>query len=110
MGAVGIGSTDFLKSELSFDFYNPILSIDQSDKVVFYIGSMMGYVNGLNTDTTIAPIELYRMGGNGLTTFGTTPLRGYPAQSVEDVGGKLQAKFTAELRFAVTMNPMPIYV
>jgi outer membrane protein insertion porin family len=109
MGAVGIGETDFFKSEIYFDFYNTLYKYKETDRVVLYLGAQMGYVDGLDNDTTIAPIELYRMGGAGLSTFGTIPFRGYSDGDIENVGGKLHAKFTAELRLALTLNPMPIY-
>lgn len=109
LGAVGIGQTDFFKSEMYFDFYNTMYRFEEQDRVVLYIGAQMGYIDGLRNDTTIAPIELYRMGGAGLSNFGTIPFRGYGDGDLENIGGKLHAKFSAELRFAITLNPMPIY-
>ncbi len=109
LGAVGIGQTDFFKSEIYFDFYNTMYKLEEQDRVVLYLGAQMGYIDGIKNDTTIAPIELYRMGGAGLSNFGTIPFRGYGDGDLENIGGKLHAKFTAELRFALTLNPMPIY-
>lgn len=109
LGAVGIGQTDFFKSEIYFDFYNTMYKFEEQDRVVLYLGAQMGYIDGIKNDTTIAPIELYRMGGAGLSNFGTIPFRGYGDGDLENVGGKLHAKFTAEMRFAITLNPMPIY-
>jgi outer membrane protein insertion porin family len=109
MGAVGIGQTDFFKSEIYFDFYNTMYKLDEQDRVVLYLGAQMGYIDGIENDTTIAPIELYRMGGAGLSNFGTIPFRGYGDGDLENIGGKLHAKFSAEMRFALTLNPMPIY-
>lgn len=109
LGAVGIGQTDFFKSEMYFDFYNTIYKLEEQDRVVLYMGAQMGYIDGIRNDTTIAPIELYRMGGAGLSNFGTIPFRGYGDGDLENIGGKLHAKFTAEMRFAITLNPMPIY-
>ncbi|MER3328050.1 MAG: outer membrane protein assembly factor BamA, partial [Candidatus Kapaibacterium sp.] len=109
LGAVGIGQTDFFKSEIYFDFYNTMYKFEEQDRVVLYLGAQMGYIDGIKNDTTIAPIELYRMGGAGLSNFGTIPFRGYGDGDLENVGGKLHAKFSAEMRFAITLNPMPIY-
>jgi outer membrane protein insertion porin family len=57
------------------------------------------------------------MGGTGLGYISTTPLRGYDDQSVGPrnaagsiVGGKAMTKHTTELRLALTLNPIPIYV
>ncbi|MFP4544083.1 MAG: outer membrane protein assembly factor BamA [Candidatus Kapaibacterium sp.] len=111
MGALGMGSTDFLKNEINFEIYNPIMQIDGMDRLVLMLNSRMGYIAGIETDTTIAPIELYRMGGNGLSGFGVTPLRGYPDQSIgNESGNRVLAKYVAELRFALSLDPMPIYV
>jgi len=56
------------------------------------------------------------MGGSGLV-YATTPLRGYDDRSVgprnfygDVVGGRVLVKYTAELRTAITLDPMPIYV
>ncbi len=111
MGALKVGETDYLKSELKFEMYNPILQIDNSDKLVFMLSSQFGYITGIQTDTTISQIELYRMGGNGLGGFNVTPLRGYPDNEVGNrTGNRLLAKYTAELRFAVALDPMPVYL
>lgn len=111
MGALNVGETDYLKSELKFEMFNPLLQIDNSDKLVFMISSQFGYITGLQTDTTISQIELYRMGGNGLGGFNVTPLRGYPDNEVGNrTGNRLLAKYTAELRFAVALDPMPVYL
>lgn len=111
MGALGIGQIDFLKNELIFDTYNPLYRYEEKDKVVLYLGARLGYIEGIASDTLMNPIELYRMGGNGLAGIGVTPFRGYQDRTIGPRnGGQLQAKYTAELRFSVTQNPMPIYV
>jgi outer membrane protein insertion porin family len=109
-GGLGIGTIDYFKNELTLDFYNSMLRVADSDKLVLYLGTKMGYVEGLKSDSSFNPIELYRMGGNGLGQFGVTPLRGYVDQSIGRNGGKLMSRYMAELRLAVSLNPMPIYV
>jgi outer membrane protein insertion porin family len=120
LGALNIGTTDFFKNELRYSFVSPVWSLKGQDKIVFYVDSRVGYVTGLKSDTAMSPVELYHMGGNGLGMFSIIPLRGYD----DDVfgrfydagaartytGGKMAAKFTAELRFSIAMDPMPIYV
>ncbi len=117
MGALGLGNTDYLKNELRLDMYTPVLRIKGQSRLVLYLGAQLGYITGLRTDTTIPPIEYYFMGGSGLTGFSITPLRGYDDRSIgprDDVGrilgGQVLSKYVAELRFAVTLNPMPIYL
>jgi outer membrane protein insertion porin family len=57
------------------------------------------------------------MGGTGLGYISTTPLRGYEDQAVGPrspggafIGGRAMTKQTAELRLALAINPIPIYV
>ena len=111
MGAIGIGQIDYFKNELNFDMYNALAKVDGNDRLVAMLSTKFGYVAGFNSDTTISPIELYRMGGNGLSGFSVTPLRGYPDNEIgTGTGSKVMAKYTAELRFAISLDPMPIYV
>ncbi len=111
-GALGLGTTDYLKNELKFEFYNPLLKVQDYNRVVLYMGAQMGYIAGLESDTALTPRELYYMGGNGLSgMIGVTPLRGYQERVLgPEYGGKVMSKYTAELRFAVSVQPMPIYV
>jgi outer membrane protein insertion porin family len=57
--------------------------------------------------------DLFFMGGTGLGQISVTPLRGYDDRSIGpydgNVGGKAMMKYTTELRFALTLNPIPIY-
>ena len=117
-GAVGLGTTDFARVGVNFDMLNPLVQINGFNRLVLYLGSEFGYVGGLQTDTTIPPQELFYMGGNGLGGFNVTPLRGYRDRIIgpQDpraggpIGGRVQARFFTELRFALSLNPFPIYL
>jgi outer membrane protein insertion porin family len=111
LGAFGIGTTDFFKTQLRFEINQTVLKINELPRVVLNVTSNWGYITGIKTDTSINPIELYFMGGTGLSSgFPVTPLRGYPDQSIGPrAGGKVLARHFAELRFAVSLDPMPIY-
>ncbi len=109
LGSIGIGQTDYIKNEISYEMYNPLLGIEGMDRLVFMLSAKLGYINGFTNDTTISPIELYRMGGNGLSGYGVTPMRGYPDDKIGDGPSKVMAKYTAELRFAIALEPMPIF-
>ena len=96
---------------------NPLLYINGNPRLVMFLGTEMGYVDGFVRDTTIPPQELFYMGGNGLGGFAITPLRGYRDNSIgplspsgQNQGGRVQARFVAELRFALALNPFPIYL
>jgi len=111
LGILGLGSTDFFKNELKFEMAHPLMQINGNDRLVLYMSAYAGYITGFKSDTTIPPIELYRMGGNGLSAMGTIPLRGYDDQTIGPYyGGKLMTKYVTELRFAISLDPMPVYV
>jgi outer membrane protein insertion porin family len=120
LGSIGIGSTDFFKNELRYQFVSPLWKYKGVDKVVLYVESRFGYITGIKSDTAMSPVELYHMGGNGLGMYNVIPLRGYdddalgyfydPAEGTSMHGGRSSAKFAAELRFSIAMDPMPIYV
>jgi outer membrane protein insertion porin family len=117
LGALGIGTTDFGKLGITFEMVNPLLMINNYPRLVLFMSSEMGYVDGFKNDTTIQPNELFYMGGNGLGGFALTPLRGYRDNAVgvldangNNLGGRVQARFVAEIRFALSLNPFPIYL
>ncbi|MFN3305615.1 MAG: outer membrane protein assembly factor BamA [Candidatus Kapaibacteriota bacterium] len=111
LGSFGIGTTDFFKTQLRFEINQTVLKINDLPRVVLNVTSNWGYITGIKSDTTINPIELFFMGGTGLSSgFPVTPLRGYPDQSIGPRGGgKVLARHFAELRFALSLDPMPIY-
>jgi len=111
MGSIGLGTTDYLKNSLKFEISHPLASVEGNPRLVLFLSTNLGYITGLKSDTTISPIELYYMGGNGLSGYGVTPLRGYDDGAVgPSGGGKVLARHIAELRFALSLDPMPIYL
>jgi outer membrane protein insertion porin family len=116
MGSLGIGTTDYWKNSLNFETISPLLSIESNPRLVLYLSSEAAYVTGVSQDTTIPSIERYYMGGNGLGGFAVTPLRGYTDRSIgpssggTPTGGRVMTRSVMELRFALSLNPMPIYI
>ncbi len=112
MGSLGIGNTDFLKNELKYEVVSPLMTVDGLDKLTLFLATNFGYVESLKYDSTISPIDLYTMGGNGLSGYGSiTPLRGYDNQTVGPYnGGKVMFHHTIELRYAISQDPMPVFV
>lgn len=115
--SIGVGNVDYLKNELTLDMYSPISRFSESNSLVLYLSSFMGYVTGLDDDSTIPVYEWYHMGGNGFGQAYLTPLRGYPDDAIgprakdgDIIGGKVISRYVAELRFSVAMNPIPIYI
>ena len=107
------GDVDYVKLGFSAEWYKRIFN---SNRFVFYTSSELGYIDELVKNTPIQPFERYYMGGNGLV-IATVSLRGYEDRSVGPrnlagyvIGGNVMTKFTSELRFAVTLEPIPLYL
>ncbi len=107
------GDVDFLKADLRLEWYRRLFG---SNKLTLYFASVYGLLYELKEGTPIQPFEYYYMGGNGLV-IATEPLRGYDDRSIgprnasgQVIGGKFSGRTTLELRFAVTLNPMPLYL
>lgn len=108
------GNMDFHKWVLTGEWYLPLFN---SSKLALYLNSTYGYIATFYKDSYVQPVDLFFMGGTGLGYISTTPLRGYEDQSVGPrnangsiVGGRAMAKQTLELRYAVSINPIPIYL
>jgi outer membrane protein insertion porin family len=108
------GSIDFHKWMFTSEWYLPLF---HSSRVALYLNSQYGYLGKFRKDTNVPPIELFFMGGTGLGFIATTPLRGYDDQVVGPrnytgniIGGTAMTKQTLELRVALAINPIPIYV
>ncbi|MBU0474286.1 MAG: outer membrane protein assembly factor BamA [Bacteroidetes bacterium] len=103
------GEVDYFKMQFKTDFYRRLFN---SNRLVFYAGIDMGYLEELQSDTHINPLEYFFMGGNGLTVA-TTPLRGYDDRTIGpnkgQSGGSIMTRYVTELRIALTLDPMPIY-
>lgn len=121
LGAFGVGTTDYMRNTFSYETVTPLMKIDGNPRLVLYLSSTTGYIAQLSSTSSFIPDNyLYLMGGNGLGGFFTTPLRGYPDNSVGILSsnaagqtysarGRVVMRHVMEVRFALSMNPMPIY-
>ncbi len=107
------GNVDYFKLDFKSEWYKPLFN---SNRVVLYTSADIGYIGELISDTPIQPFELYYMGGNGMI-IATTPLRGYDDRSLGSqtssgnvLGSKVMTKFTTEIRAALALEPIPIYL
>jgi outer membrane protein insertion porin family len=107
------GDVDFYKLTFKAEWYKRLFN---TNRLVFYTCADLGYIAELKTNTPIQPFEYFYMGGNGLV-IATTPLRGYDDRTVGPVniygdvyGGKVATRYTAEMRFAVSLEPIPLYM
>ena len=108
------GNVNYHKWIFTGEWYTPMF---HSDRLVLFTSTMAGYLDGFQRDSQIPPIELFFMGGTGLGLVSTSPLRGYEDRAVgptnifgQGLGGRVLTKHTMELRLAVALNPIPIYV
>jgi outer membrane protein insertion porin family len=113
-GPVLPGNIDFHKWLFNSEWYIPMFG---SSKLALYLSSNYGYIGKFGGESRIQPVDMFFMGGTGLGYIATTPLRGYEDQSVgprnsdnDITGGSAMAKQSIELRYAISINPIPIYV
>ncbi|MEW6506591.1 MAG: outer membrane protein assembly factor BamA [Bacteroidota bacterium] len=107
------GNVDYMKFDFKSEWYK---SLFNTNRIVLYSSVDLGYIHELKKGTQIQPFEFYYMGGNGMI-IATTPLRGYEDRSlgIRDAGGnvigsRIQTKYTFELRAALALEPIPIYL
>jgi outer membrane protein insertion porin family len=107
------GDVDYYKLGFKVEWYKRLFN---SNRLVFYTLTDMGYIEEIVKGTQIQPFEFFYMGGNGLI-IATTPLRGYDDRTVGPrnaggnvIGGRVMTRYTTELRFAVTLDPIPLYL
>ncbi len=115
-GPVLPGSIDFHKWKFDSEWY---LRLFNSNRIALYLNSSFGFISTFDPAKLkdIPGIDRFFMGGTGVGYFSTTPLRGYEDQSVGPrsaggsfIGGRAMTRQTAELRLALTINPIPIYI
>lgn len=107
------GTASYHKHLFNADWYVPILG---SARIALAFSSSFGFLLRFEKNSIIPFQEYFYMGGTGLGQFSTTPLRGYEDRGVGPrsaggsiVGGQSLTKHSAELRFALAINPVPIY-
>jgi outer membrane protein insertion porin family len=107
------GDVDYLKMGFKAEWYKRLFN---TNKLAFYTVADFGYIDEIVKGTPIQPFEFFYMGGNGLV-IATVPLRGYEDRTVgprnafrQIIGGRVMTKFGAEIRFAVALDPIPLYL
>ncbi len=103
------GDLNYYKINFQSEWYERLFN---TNRISLYTDVEFGYIHELDQQTKprINPFERYFMGGNGLV-IATVPLRGYEDRSIgPQAGGDIYTRYTAELRFAVTLEPVPLYL
>lgn len=97
---------EYYKWKFTCDWYTPIVQ-----NLVLKAKIGYGFLGYYNDDIGPAPFERFYLGGSGLTGFQLDgreiiALRGYDDGSVSPVtGGTSITKYTAELRYPLSLNP-----
>jgi outer membrane protein insertion porin family len=112
-GANLVGSISFHKHSFNAEAYN---RLENSGKFVLYSNFLIESVSSLAKDGYIPPNEFLFMGGSGLA-YNTIALRGYDDRTVgpintssNPVGGRVLLKYGVELRYAVSLDPIPVFL
>jgi len=112
---------NYYRNGLTMKFYTPMLTIGGQNKLVLMTMADVGQMGGLSNEPYVPPTELFVMGGSGLASgISSIPLRGYQDATIGvqkgkstttlyAPGGEAYAHYVAELRFIVSLEPIPIY-
>ena len=108
---------EFHKWKLNISWFTKIV-----DNLVLNVRMKAGFIGWYNKSIGAPPFERFYLGGDGLSGWALDGreiigMRGYddealtPVQNGTTVGGTVYNKFTAELRYPITLNPSAtIYV
>jgi len=111
-GAKILGNTNFYKLGFKSEAFN---SLDNQGKLVLATLFDIQSISSLSSDNYVPPNELFFMGGSGLT-YNTVSLRGYDDRTIgpvnefrNPIGGRFLMKYSVELRYAISQDPIPIF-
>ncbi|MFN3875927.1 MAG: outer membrane protein assembly factor, partial [Flavobacteriales bacterium] len=102
---------EFHKWKLSMQWFNRITRSKSQHDLVLMLRAGYGFLGKYNPAIGESPFERFYLGGSGLTGFQLDgreiiALRGYDDNSLSRaVGDFIVGKYTAELRFPVSLNP-----
>lgn len=112
---------EYHKWKFNASFYTPLLG-GTARKLVLHARVKYGLLGLYNKTIGLSPFERFYLGGDGLSGFALDGreiigLRGYPNSYLTpfgakgDVGGTVYGKYTFELRYPLSLNPMAtVYV
>ena len=112
-GPILPGNVEFHRHTFEANWYTPLFN---SNQFALSLRTKTSAMFPFTKETTIPPLELFFMGGTGIGQFNVTPLRGYedrkigPLRNNQEIGGKVMALHTLEIRYAPTLNPIPIFL
>jgi outer membrane protein insertion porin family len=93
--------------------------INIKGNLVLHTRAKLGFLGSYNSDIGVTPFERFYLGGDGLSGINQFDgreiigMRGYDASQLNPrdnssnaIGGTIYNKYTMELRYAITKNPM----
>jgi outer membrane protein insertion porin family len=107
-GGVLPGTINFYKLIGTSSWFFPV-----SRDLIVNVSAQQGYLDTFSKDDYIPYTNYFYMGGSGMSSLPTIPLRGYPDHSLGQqfdgetdlYGGRIYSKFTTELRYPLTLSP-----
>ncbi|MBC7863113.1 MAG: outer membrane protein assembly factor BamA [Bacteroidia bacterium] len=108
---------EYQKYKFSAEWYAPLTNVKvkegkEARNLVLRLRTGYGFLASYNKKVGTAPFERFYLGGSGLSGFNTffareiIALRGYQDNSISSKqGDAFIAKYTAELRYPVSLNP-----
>ena len=110
-GGVLPGTINFYKMIGTSSWFFPVSPVSRN--LVVNVAAQQGYLDTFSKEDYIPYTNYFYMGGSGMSSLPTIPLRGYPDHSLGQkfdgetdlYGGKIYSKFTTELRYPLTLNP-----
>ena len=114
-GAILPGDVNYYKIQLKSEWYKRLFN---TNRIALYTVASLGYLHALDakSKTLINPFDKFAMGGNGLV-IATEPLRGYDDRTIGPkdqfgnvIWGNVMTRYTVELRGALALEPIPIYL
>jgi outer membrane protein insertion porin family len=112
--------SNYFKNNFTMKFFTPLATFGGATRLVMATSADIGQLGGLGSTPYVPPTERFVMGGSGLASgIYSLPLRGYPDASIGirnasttstyAPGGLAYARYVAELRYMLSMEPIPIY-
>ncbi|MCX6149207.1 MAG: outer membrane protein assembly factor BamA [Ignavibacteriales bacterium] len=109
------GDVNYYKLQFKAEWYKRLFN---TNRIALYSVAELGYLHELDfkSQSLINPFERFWMGGNGLV-IATVPLRGYEDRTIgpvttenKNLGGNVMTRYTVEVRAALALEPIPIYI
>jgi len=108
---------EYYKWKLNFSFYSGLGKSKVAQDLVLHARAKFGFLGSYNPTIGDSPFERFYLGGDGLSGFSLDGreligMRGYgnnsltPRNSSGYIGGTVFTKYTLELRYPISKNPM----